>query len=48
MFLRNHVAGVGAMDLLVVPTIIFRLLFGHPAARTATPDFAQRYRSSDG
>ena len=26
-FLRNHVAGVGAMDFLVVPTINFRLLF---------------------
>jgi transposase InsO family protein len=26
-FLRNHVAGIGAMDLLVVPTINFRLLF---------------------
>jgi transposase InsO family protein len=26
-FLRNHVAGVGAMDFLVVPTVNFRLLF---------------------
>jgi hypothetical protein len=26
-FLRNHAAGIGAMDLLVVPTIGFRLLF---------------------
>jgi hypothetical protein len=26
-FLRNHVAGIGAMDVLVVPTINFRLLF---------------------
>src|SRR5258708_2436210 len=26
-FLRNHVAGIGAMDFLVVPTINFRLLF---------------------
>jgi hypothetical protein len=25
-FLRNHAAGIGAMDLLVVPTINFRLL----------------------
>ena len=25
-FLRNHVAGIGAMDFLVVPTINFRLL----------------------
>jgi transposase InsO family protein len=25
--LRNHVAGIGAMDFLVVPTINFRLLF---------------------
>lgn len=26
-FLRNHAAGIGAMDFLVVPTIGFRLLF---------------------
>jgi transposase InsO family protein len=26
-FLRNHTAGIGAMDFLVVPTIGFRLLF---------------------
>ena len=26
-FLRNHVAGIGAVDFLVVPTINFRLLF---------------------
>ena len=26
-FLRNHVAGIGAMDFFVVPTINFRLLF---------------------
>ena len=26
-FLRNHVAGIGAMDFLIVPTINFRLLF---------------------
>ncbi len=26
-FLRNHAAGIAAMDLLVVPTIDFRLLF---------------------
>jgi hypothetical protein len=26
-FLRNHVAGTGAIDFLVVPTINFRLLF---------------------
>src|SRR4030081_3931314 len=26
-FLRNHLAGIGAMDFLVVPTINFRLLF---------------------
>jgi hypothetical protein len=27
-FLRNHADGVAAMDLLVVPTISFRLLYG--------------------
>jgi transposase InsO family protein len=27
-FLRNHAAGIAAMDLLVVPTIGFRLLYG--------------------
>jgi transposase InsO family protein len=26
-FLHNHVAGIGAMDFLVVPTVNFRLLF---------------------
>jgi hypothetical protein len=26
-FLRNHAAGIGAMDFLVVPTVGFRLLF---------------------
>jgi hypothetical protein len=26
-FLRNHAAGIAAMDFLVVPTIGFRLLF---------------------
>ena len=39
-FLRNHAAGIAAMDLLVVPTIGFRLLYvliilGHPP--TADP-----------
>jgi transposase InsO family protein len=27
LFLRNHIAGIGAMDFLVVPTINFSLLF---------------------
>ena len=27
-FLRNHADGIAAMDLLVVPTIVFRLLYG--------------------
>src|SRR5215217_2765225 len=26
-FLQNHVAGVGSMDFLIVPTVGFRLLF---------------------
>ena len=26
-FLRNHAAGIGAMDFLIVPTVGFRLLF---------------------
>jgi hypothetical protein len=26
-FLHNHVAGIGAMDFLIVPTVGFRLLF---------------------
>jgi hypothetical protein len=48
-FLHNHVAGVGAMDFLFVPTVGFRLLFVlvHPAARAATPDLAERHRPSD-
>jgi hypothetical protein len=27
-FLRNHADGIAAMDLFVVPTISFRLLYG--------------------
>ena len=27
-FLRNHAGGIAAMDLFVVPTISFRLLYG--------------------
>jgi hypothetical protein len=27
-FLRNHADGVAAMDLFVVPTLTFRLLYG--------------------
>jgi hypothetical protein len=27
-FLRNHAEGIAAMDLFVVPTISFRLLYG--------------------
>jgi hypothetical protein len=27
-FLHNHAAGIAAMDLFVVPTISFRLLYG--------------------
>src|SRR5256885_1270569 len=27
-FLRNHADGIAAMDLFVVPTVSFRLLFG--------------------
>ena len=26
-FLHNHVAGIGAMNFLIVPTVGFRLLF---------------------
>jgi hypothetical protein len=36
-FLRNHAGGIAAMDMFVVPTISFRLLYGlgvtsHPSA----------------
>jgi len=27
-FLRNHADGIAAMDLFVVPTVSFRLLYG--------------------
>ena len=53
-FLRNHAAGIAAMDLLVVPTIGFRLLYvlvilGHPLSylvRLLGRDYART--SSDG
>jgi hypothetical protein len=32
-FLRNHAAGIVAMDLFVVPTISFRLLYGFVIVR---------------
>jgi transposase InsO family protein len=48
-FLRNRMAGIGAMDFLVVPTINIRLLFVLVIlrARTATHDLAERDRPSD-
>ncbi len=29
-FLRNHTAGIASIDLFVVPTILFKLLYGLP------------------
>jgi hypothetical protein len=36
-FLRNHADGVAAMDLLVVPTVSFRLLYGLLVMRRGRP-----------
>jgi hypothetical protein len=35
-FLRNHADGIAAMDLFVVPTISFRLLYGLPIMGVCT------------
>ena len=44
-FLRNHADGIASMDLFVVPTISFRLLYGflilqHSRRDTGSTDFA--------
>ncbi len=44
-FLRNHAAGIAAMDLLVVPTIGFRLLYVSRSPLTADP-IVRCHRSS--
>jgi hypothetical protein len=36
-FLRNHADGVAAMDLFVVPTVSFRLLYGLLVMRLGRP-----------
>ena len=47
-FLRNHAAGIAAMDFLVVPTVGFQLLFVLVIlqAPTAAADIAQRHGQS--
>ena len=45
-FLRNHADGIAAMDLFVVPTISFRLLYGLLIMRHGRRWF-WRYRASD-
>jgi len=42
-FLRNHADGIAAMDLFVVPTISFRLLY----AWSTIGFMVRRYRASD-
>jgi hypothetical protein len=47
-FLRNHADGIAAMDLFVVPTISFRLLYGFdPAARPAPPPMDGGHHAPD-
>jgi hypothetical protein len=49
-FLHNHAHGIAAMDLFVVPTVSFRLLYGplDHGARSATDHVAWRNGTSDG
>jgi hypothetical protein len=49
-FLRNHADGVAAMDLFVVPTVSFRLLYGLliMSPRPATNPVARRHRAAHG
>jgi hypothetical protein len=37
-FLHNHADGIASMDLFVVPTISFRLLYGLPSPQDAFPN----------
>ncbi len=48
-FLHNHAPDIAAMDLFVVPTIGFDLLYGlrHRPARPQRPGLVQRYNTSD-
>jgi hypothetical protein len=48
-FLRNHAAGIAAMDFVVVPTnqLTAAVRLGCPATRTASIALPQRHRSSD-
>jgi hypothetical protein len=39
MFLRNHAGGIAAMDMFVVPTISFRLLYGSLIVGVCTENF---------
>jgi hypothetical protein len=49
-FLRNHAPDIAAMDLFVVPTLGFDLLyaFRHRPARPQRPRLDQRHSKSDG
>ena len=47
-FLRNHAPDIAAMDLFVVPTIGFDLLYAHRPARPQRPCLDQRHNKSDG
>jgi hypothetical protein len=45
-FLRNHAPEIAAMDMFVVPTIGFDLLYAR-AARSQRPRLDQRHNASD-
>jgi hypothetical protein len=49
-FIRNHADGIAAMDLFVVPTISFRLLYGLliMGPRSATYSVVWRHSASNG
>ena len=48
-FLRNHADGIAAMDLFVVPTVSFRLLYGLLiSGQPAADPVVWRHGASDG
>jgi hypothetical protein len=47
-FLRNHAPDIAAMDLFVVPTIGFELLYAFHPARPQRPHLDQRHSKSHG
>jgi hypothetical protein len=47
-FLHNHAPDIAAMDLFVVPTIGFDLLYAFVIVRLDRRDLDQRHKESDG